>query len=190
MPRTEEQYKEIRELKRQQIMDSALGLFAEKGFDASSINMIANRAGVSKGLMYNYFESKEDLIITIIHNGLDEFLTVFDANKDGVLTEGEFVYFIDKTFEILKENLHFWKLYFMVMAQPEVLKLVEEKIMGMLMPFLTTLAAYYRSKGYENPMAHARFFGAMLDGISLSYLVDPGSFPIDDIKKIIISKFI
>lgn len=190
MPRTEEQFKKIRELKRKQIMDSAIGLFAEKGFAASSINMIAIRAGISKGLIYNYFESKEDLIITIIHNGFDEFLAVLDTNKDGILTEKELIFFIDRTFGILKTNLHFWKLYFSVITQPDVLKLVEEKFMEMIMPFLITLTEYFSSKGYENPMAYARFFGAMLDGISLNYMVDPDNFPIDDVKIIIINKFI
>ena len=190
MPRTEEQFKEIRESKKKQIMDSALELFAEKGFASSSINMIAKRAGVSKGLIYNYFESKEELIISIIHDGFDEFLAVFDTNNDGVLTEEEFVLFINETFKILRNNLQFWRLYFFVVAQPEVLKLVEQKLMEIVMPFITTTSLYFESKGHENPIAYARFFGAMLDGVSMNYVMDPDTFPLDEIKKIIINKFI
>ncbi|MBC8319420.1 MAG: TetR/AcrR family transcriptional regulator [Bacteroidetes bacterium] len=190
MPRTERQFKDIRELKRSQIMDSALHLFAQKGFDSTSINMIAKRAGISKGLIYNYFESKEDLITILIHNGFDKFFTEFDPNNDGVLTDLEFEHFIDKTFEVLKSNLHFWKLYFMVMAQPQVLKLVEKKLMELIIPLLTILSEYYTSKGIENPMAYARFFGAMIDGVCLNYIVDPENFPVEEIKQIIKNKFI
>lgn len=190
MPRTEEQFEEIRNIKRTLIMDAALHIFAEKGFAAASINMIAKRAGISKGLIYNYFKSKEDLIKTILINGFDEFLDVFDSNKDGIFTEEEFKFFINKTFEILKSNLSFWRVYFAVMSQADVLKLIENELMGLLMPILTTFESYYRRKGVDNPMAYARLIGAMLDGVSLNYIMEPDSFPLEEVKKIIISKFI
>jgi len=190
MPRTEEQYNNLREKKRQLIIDSAIKLFAEKGFASASINSIAKEAGISKGLIYNYFESKEELIITIINNGFNEFIEVFDPNNDGVLSKDEFIYFIDKVVEILKKNLRFWKLYFLILAQPEVLKLVEDKFMEMLMPFMLMISNYFETKGHENPMAYTRFFGAMLDGVFLHYVIDPDNFPIDDTRDIIIKKFI
>lgn len=43
------------------ILQAALALFAEKGFHTTSVSQIAEAAGVSKGLTYNYFESKEKL---------------------------------------------------------------------------------------------------------------------------------
>ena len=190
MPRSKEQFKEIREAKRNQIMDSALALFADLGFASTSINMIAKKTGISKGLIYNYFESKEDLIKTILTNGFNEFLNVFDTNEDGVLTDEEFVYFINETFEILKSNSTFWRLYFVVMFQPDVIKLIEAEIMKVVMPLIITLESYYRSKGVKNPKAYARFVGAMLDGVSMNYVMDPDTFPLDEVKKIIISKFI
>ncbi len=190
MPRTEEQFKEIREVKRNQIMDSALALFAEFGFTSTSINMIAKKTGISKGLIYNYFESKEDLINTILTDGFNEFLNVFDTNKDVLLTDEEFTFFINETFDILKTNSTFWRLYFVVMFQPDVLKLIEAEIMKVVMPLIITLESYYKSKGVENPMAYARFVGAMLDGVSMNYVMDPDTFPLDEIKKIIINKFI
>ena len=50
-------------------MSVALKLFAEKGYHATSISQIAVKAKVSKGLMYNYFSSKEDLLDEIIEEG-------------------------------------------------------------------------------------------------------------------------
>ena len=190
MPRTEKQYKEIREVKRNQIMDSALTLFAEKGFSATSINMIAKKTYISKGLIYNYFESKEELIRTILINGFNEFLNVSDLNKDSVLTEEEFIYFINQTFDILNTDTTFWKLYFTVIAQPDVLKLIENELMDLIMPILITLESYYKSKGVEHPMAHARLLGSILDGVSLNYIMNPKRFPLEEIKKIIINKFL
>jgi hypothetical protein len=47
------------------IIDVAMKLFAEKGFDATSIQEIVDEAGISKGAFYLYFKSKEDLLIEI-----------------------------------------------------------------------------------------------------------------------------
>ena len=190
MPRTEQQLEEIRESRKASIMDAALHLFGEQSIDSVSISMIAKRAGISKGLIYNYFVSKEELIKEIVIRGFDDFTNVFDLNKDGILTEKEFIYFIDQTFFILESKHSFWKLYFAVVMQPKVMKLVEDKLMEVLIPFINTLTNYYERKGVESPAAQARLLGSLLDGVSLNYIVDPEGFSIEETKKIIIEKFI
>jgi AcrR family transcriptional regulator len=50
------------EERRLQILDTALTVFAEKGFAGASIKDIAQAAGISQGLMYHYFASKEELL--------------------------------------------------------------------------------------------------------------------------------
>lgn len=58
MPKVSEDYKAKR---RQEIIESALLCFAEKGFESSTMDDIVERSGTSKGLVYNYFKSKEEL---------------------------------------------------------------------------------------------------------------------------------
>jgi TetR/AcrR family transcriptional regulator of autoinduction and epiphytic fitness len=53
-------------LKRQAILDGAVKVFTERGFDASSMDRIAEVAGVSKRTVYNHFLSKEILFQTIV----------------------------------------------------------------------------------------------------------------------------
>jgi len=52
--------------KRRQIMDGARQVFLSAGFDGASMNDIARAAGVSKGTLYAYFDSKEQLFEAII----------------------------------------------------------------------------------------------------------------------------
>ena len=47
--------------RRQQILEAALSVFAEQGFEAATNKMIAERANVNQGLIYFYFESKADV---------------------------------------------------------------------------------------------------------------------------------
>jgi leucyl aminopeptidase len=88
-PRTPKQFKEIREEKRNLIMDTALEHFASEGYYATTINHIAKHAGISKGLMYNYFESKEALLKAIIQRSVMEVYSYFDIDRDGYLSEEE-----------------------------------------------------------------------------------------------------
>ena len=52
--------------KRRQIIEGARTVFLAQGFDAASMNDIARAAGVSKGTLYVYFKSKEDLFEAIV----------------------------------------------------------------------------------------------------------------------------
>ena len=52
--------------KKQQILESAMKVFLEKGFAKATINDIADAADMAGGTLYNYFESKEDLLIGVI----------------------------------------------------------------------------------------------------------------------------
>ena len=58
-PRTKQQFEEIRSDRKDQLLDAALHVFAEEGYHSASVSKIAKYAGVSKGLMYNYFHSKK-----------------------------------------------------------------------------------------------------------------------------------
>jgi len=53
-----------------EIVQGALAVFAEKGFAAARLDEIAARAGVSKGALYLYFETKEDLFRAVVEQAL------------------------------------------------------------------------------------------------------------------------
>jgi AcrR family transcriptional regulator len=54
--------------RRRQILDAALKVFAEKGFKGATNQDIADAAGISPGLIYWYFDSKEDVLFALIEN--------------------------------------------------------------------------------------------------------------------------
>jgi AcrR family transcriptional regulator len=67
MSATEDPVREqLIEARRNQILDAAASVFAEKGFHRATTKDIASAAGVSEGTIYNYFDSKADLLIGIM----------------------------------------------------------------------------------------------------------------------------
>jgi AcrR family transcriptional regulator len=180
-PRTPQQYENIREEKKALIMQVALELFANEGYHSTSISKIANKAGISKGLMYNYFEGKEDLLRQIAIEGINEVFESFDPNKEGFLTKKEFIDFIKSSVMMVKNQMNFWKLYFSLMAQPQVLKVLGDDFMSSFDSYFKTLADYFNNQGFKDGYTEVRFFVAMLDGVVLHYILDPENFPYEKV---------
>lgn len=65
MPRTEEANQQIREERKAQICEVALKIFARKGLTDTRISDIAEEAGMSQGLIYRYFASKEEVFAEV-----------------------------------------------------------------------------------------------------------------------------
>jgi AcrR family transcriptional regulator len=57
--------------RREQILTTALGLFAERGFDATSTRQIAKEVGVAEGLVFHYFPTKATLLTAILEDRLE-----------------------------------------------------------------------------------------------------------------------
>jgi TetR/AcrR family transcriptional regulator, mexJK operon transcriptional repressor len=69
-----------KQAKRQRILDAALNLFSQEGYDGTSMDAIAQSAEVSKPTLYMYFGSKEQLFEAIMLSGRDEMLEPFDLS--------------------------------------------------------------------------------------------------------------
>ena len=188
-PRTKNQLDKIRKDKRSVILNAALKVFGENGYHSASISMIAKTAEISKGLIYNYFESKEALLNEIILSGLSKLTDFFDPNNDGFLTEDEFDFFLQSVIKIIKENINYWKLYYSVILQSSVLELLKEKIMEFTQGYFTVLIDYFSRHNSENPEAEAMLLTTTLDGLAFAYVNDPEQFPIDEMIQLIIKKF-
>lgn len=72
-------FEKTTEDRRQRVIDVAIAEFASKGYNATNINEIAKKSGVSIGAMYSYFASKEDLFLTIINKGFELLETVING---------------------------------------------------------------------------------------------------------------
>ncbi|ACX68323.1 TetR/AcrR family transcriptional regulator [Paenibacillus sp. FSL H8-0457] len=71
-PLNEEQLHQIRDERKEQIMRAAIKVFSKRGIFGTKMSMIAGEAGVSHGLLYHYFKSKDELFITLVQWSMDE----------------------------------------------------------------------------------------------------------------------
>ncbi len=88
-----------KEARPQELLEAALALFVEKGFAASRAEEVAQRAGVSKGTLYLYYPSKEELFKAVVRHNLSSLIA------EGEETASQFE---GSSSELLSHLLHTW----------------------------------------------------------------------------------
>lgn len=167
-PISTDQLENIKQYRKHQILDVALKLFASLGYHETSMSRIAAEAGISKGLIYNYFSSKKSLLKTLMRRGVEEAYQDFDLNHDGVLSREEFLFFLRSFLVSLEQNRQFWRLYFSVLLQPSVFEMIQDDVMTMEGPFIKILYRYFNDQGYDDPEAEIELLGAILIGLAVN----------------------
>lgn len=88
--------------KKKKIFEVAISEFASKGYNATNINIIAEKAKISIGSMYSYFASKEDLFLAIVDQG---FQLLETALKEVKAEDGDVFEIIERLFRITREYI-------------------------------------------------------------------------------------
>ena len=188
-PRTKKQFSEIRQKSQENIENIALELFALKGYHATSISQIALKAGISKGLLYNYFESKEKLLDSIIMKVYDELMKIVNTNAD-LPADKLIEQMIIRTIDHLKKNITFWRLYLFLVHQSYVQKKMQALYEKMRDDYMNFVIKLFEEIGSKNPEMEAMMLGTLFDGIGLNYVTAPDGFPIDEMSDYLIEVFV
>ncbi len=187
-PRTSEQNEKVRSESINRILGAALKLIAKNGFETTSIAQIAKEAEVSKGLMYNYFDSKEDLLKAIISNVLEEGekLMINHLSDDPVETLANvFKWF----FNDLRSHREEWKLFAEITFKVNKFDFVQELMRGKLREYVELISSLLEQIGIKHPYEEALIITALFDGIGIQYLATGQEYPLDRMEKHLVKKY-
>ncbi len=187
-PRTAKQNKQLREQKEAQIIEAALIIFSEQGYGSTSMQSVSKAAGVSKGNLYNYFDSKEALLKRIILNGLEKIMLLYTKTVK-IENETQFEKLLRGNFEMLRKKQAFWKLFYNLVTQPKVQQLFNKIFSSFFESYMSLYVTYYQNKGEKDPEAVALLLGAGIDGISLAYSMMGEVYPLDHVVDQLVKKF-
>jgi len=121
-----------KEARPRELLDAALDLFVEKGYAATRAEEIAARAGVSKGTLFLYFPSKEDVFKAVIHENIVSLLPIWQQ---------EFAQYQGSSAEMLRYTMHTWWERMGKTRASGVVKLVMSEAQN-----FPEIAAYYQSE--------------------------------------------
>lgn len=146
-PRNAAQNQQIRDERREQLLNAALRVFARRGLAATKISDIAKTAGLSHGLVYHYFDSKDEIFTELVERALDSsmLLSRVAARMKGDPWE-KLVWLTEKILASAEGEAGY---YFLVMVQaltsesvpPEAKAQVEDKFPANLAQLVPILVA-------------------------------------------------
>lgn len=107
--------------RRAAILAAALTVFGERGYHGASIDEIAKRAGISKALIYEHFESKRELHTSLLEHHVGELFVRLAANTaTGATGEARLRGGVEVFLAYVEEHREAFKLLFRDLADPEV----------------------------------------------------------------------
>ncbi len=176
-PRSEKDLAQLRDERRQLIIETALKLFAENTFRGTTIEQVAQAAGISKGLVYNYFKSKDELLMSIFQFYVDEVPPFFRTHQ--IMGNPKEV--LRNSYEQLIQNFESepekWTLYYLLSFQIMLDQGVKMKFSGQKNAGIQAIKELLKQVGVPNYEQETYRFMALFQGAVLNFVYQH-EFPI------------
>lgn len=170
--------------KRERILKAAVKVFAKNGFYATRVSEIAKAAGVADGTIYLYFENKDDVLITIFEEGIQQLLAIL---RDVAASDEPFDRRVSRIIELqlglLEEQRDLAEVITVNLRQSSTL--LKQYATPLFMEYIDVIAGLVRDGQKQgafrkdlNPRVVARGLFGALDAILLTWALgeaDPAS---------------
>lgn len=189
-PRSKSEFEAMRRRSADTIKEVALELFAQHGFASTSISMIAQEAGVSRGLMYNYFDSKEALLHEIIMDAVAEGERIVEeAIGEAQSPHEQLARITSYSFDVVQADLKHWQLLTSLALQPGLLEEQVPELREKSREANAQLVGLFELMGSDAPFEEAHLYSAAMDGIMIQYIQLGPSYPLERMKSYLLDRF-
>src|SRR5690606_38232092 len=151
------------------------------GYHASSMSEIAKEAGVSKGLVYHYFSSKEDLLVSLAEQRIQQYLPLFKGLNEIVDAEERLDCLINFVSDELVKKIDELRFYNALYLHADGVRAIGKAMKKYQTQFNQQFLAeekLLRDLGFANPELEAIYLRSILQGISLEYMLSPKDYPL------------
>lgn len=187
---------EVNEGKQELLFRAAAARFGEDGYSETTMESIAKEAGVSKGTLYYYFDSKEELFFELLLNWIGKFENRWEGLDDGASPVEELTKFHVAMEETIDELASFGKLMLEFWANASRKSKLEEILTELLQEYRKRTAEVIEAGIEEGtfrevePWEASSALVASYDGLWFHWLLDPGSFDLEAAGRELITNFI
>jgi len=166
--------KDIPPQRRRQILNAAAELFAHGGYHGVTVDAIAQHAGISKGNLYWYFKSKQEIFQLLFDDiAVQLFMPFVDIMESDRSPPEKLRSFATSSLDAAEVNPEAMQLMWQIASQPELKELLSSEYSLWMMPFIDYLTPLFAAIGEENPQSTAMLYAFTLDAIM--FLVVIGS---------------
>jgi AcrR family transcriptional regulator len=189
-PRTEEQFQDLRQASIQKIVAAGMKLFAKKGYLSVAVKDIAKEAGISQGLMYNYFKSKEKLLWYIIDQMVNDMAELIKLAHGTDNPAERLKLLIQLPFQSLRKKKEFWEMILPILSQQAVSVKVKKQLKELFQSTVFQMEEIFRALKVPKAKMEAYKLGAILDGVGWGYIfIFQGDYPLDEVEKKLLTDY-
>ncbi|MBK8517125.1 MAG: TetR/AcrR family transcriptional regulator [Saprospiraceae bacterium] len=152
------------------IVETALTMFAKRGYHKTSVNSICKKAEVSNGLIFYHFQSKEGLLKVVVETVLLKLDEIISSGKNIETPQKRLEFIIDKFAESLQIDKNIWALYMAIIYQPDTKEIIFNEVNESAKNFRRTIYELLEQMGYEDPAKSSLDFETFRVGIFSTYL--------------------
>ncbi|MBX2804284.1 MAG: TetR/AcrR family transcriptional regulator [Myxococcales bacterium] len=168
MGRNVEQNEAAREAAQERLVDAALALFAERGFAGTSTARIAQRAGVSKGLLFHYFPDKTALVAAVVQRHVARVAAVAAAVPADLEPPERLAAFAHAVAEQVDAEPEGFAVLIRALTDPQL-----RRIAGGFAVDRAEMVGLFEALGAADPDLEARFFQVAMLGILAHRVLSP-----------------
>lgn len=170
---------DVSEERKDQILDAATDVFAEKGFNDTRMDDIVQKSGLSKGTLYWYFKSKDEIILSIFERIFSREFQELEkrVESEGTATE-HLLHYTDRVVEDVSRMLRLMPLAYEFMSWAfrrkfvqDAFKLYINKYMNILIPVIQQGIDTGEFRDIDSHSA-AITLGAIFEGTILLWVYD------------------
>jgi AcrR family transcriptional regulator len=182
-PRSKKIAEMMRGKTREAILSASLELFAKRGYSATTTEEIARQAGISKGLIFNHFGTKQDILLAIFDEQFERIMPRFFVDGDTRPAKERLLALINAWLEFIKTDPLLVRLSLHLNLDDEYRKLMKnKKTKAYFENFVAQMTKMVKESGSDKPELDTFILMFFFDGIVANYTVAPELFPIDAIK--------
>lgn len=171
--------------KKEVILETALDLFAERGYEATPTSLIAKEAGVSEGLIFKHFTNKINLLEEIVKAG---YRRITDKSK-GLVAEGDPAQLIanvlDMPLKLVEDERNFWRMQFRLVDEDISQKHHNRYINSVMQKLIEA----FKKLGYKEPELESEILMLMVEGLWRLFLTNGDKAHFKNMLDLIKSKY-
>lgn len=156
-------------MRKKLIIQSAILLFGENGYNKSTTAMIAKHAGVSEALIFKHFNSKEGLLNYILKNGYAQVILENKGMFDELNPQELIHKVLDLPRNFINDNPNFWRMQARLIDL-EICKAAHERFMQ---PVHHKLMYAFTELGYPNPKLEMEFLILIVESLWIKHAKNP-----------------
>ncbi len=182
--------KDIPPQRREDILRAAIELFSQSGYHGVTVDAIAQKAGISKGNLYWYFKSKQEIFQLLFEDiGALLFTPFLEIMLSDAPARDKLKGFATTTMDGAENNPEAMALIMQIVAQPELRELLSSEYSMLMTPFIDFMTPLFMELGERNPEGSAMLYAMMLDYIMLLPVIGPETYDREKLMAALEDKF-